>query len=440
MRRRPLHKNICRTAPILALLLPASCQVGPNALRVSQTEYSDAIQQASAEQLLLNLVRLKYRELPLILDIGTVSAQFEITHTGGVSGTLNENVGQAVSHTAATVGSGATGSFSSTAGRISGSNPDSLNLFGQFAYSERPTLTFSPLRGEDFVKRMMSPISLDTIVLLSNAGWRIDRVFRVVIQELNGIDNAGAASGPTPDIGPDFKNFVQACDAMRSLQLDRAIWLERMSVPKEMSDPISADKITPEALVDAAAAGESFRRTSDGTNYVLTKDEIRYYLRIAERETSAEALRTFRSILKLAPDQTEYELEPTRKAGHVNAAGLHTKIAVDTRSLLGVMFFLSQAIHSPPSDREAGIITKTMTKSGEPYDWSRAIGDFMDIRFDQWPPRGAAVAVRHRGYWFYIADDDLTSKSTFMLLSQVFRLQAGSGKATSPVLTLPVGR
>jgi hypothetical protein len=50
------------------------------------------------------------------------------------------------------------------------------------------------------------------------------------------------------------------------------------------------------------------------------------------------------------------------------------------------------------------------------------------------------VVARHRGHWFYIADDDETSKSTFTLLNQLFALQSGDVEETKPVLTLPVGR
>ena len=50
----------------------------------------------------------------------------------------------------------------------------------------------------------------------------------------------------------------------------------------------------------------------------------------------------------------------------------------------------------------------------------------------------AFVAIPYRGEWFYLADNDLESKSTFMLLTQLFRLQAVAAKSAGPTLTLPV--
>jgi hypothetical protein len=59
---------------------------------------------------------------------------------------------------------------------------------------------------------------------------------------------------------------------------------------------------------------------------------------------------------------------------------------------------------------------------------------------DSWRrPPDAAFSVRHRGRWFYIADGDQTTKSTFLLLANLFTLQAGEVDEVKPVLTLPVG-
>ena len=64
----------------------------------------------------------------------------------------------------------------------------------------------------------------------------------------------------------------------------------------------------------------------------------------------------------------------------------------------------------------------------------------MKIRSAPDRPKEAYVAVPYRGSWFYVADDDRRSKSTFGLLNLLFSLQAATSKGKSPVLTLPVGR
>jgi hypothetical protein len=51
-------------------------------------------------------------------------------------------------------------------------------------------------------------------------------------------------------------------------------------------------------------------------------------------------------------------------------------------------------------------------------------------------PDLALVAIPYRGQWFYLADNDLESKSTFMLLTQLFHLQAEAAKAAGAYVNL----
>ena len=64
----------------------------------------------------------------------------------------------------------------------------------------------------------------------------------------------------------------------------------------------------------------------------------------------------------------------------------------------------------------------------------------MTIHSQEKRPDNAFIAVQHRGSWFYIADDDQTSKATWGLLNILFALQSASAQGKSPLLTLPIGK
>ncbi len=404
---RPIFGSLC--------LLAAGCQVGPAALQISHAAYNEAIQRTTAEQLLLNLVRLKYREQPVFLDVGSVSAQFVFDQSGEFAGTFNEDVG------------------------AQRGNPNVLRLGGRIGYTERPTITYVPLSGKDFVQRLLSPISVETIVLLTNSGWRIDRVLRLTVQEANGLDNARRASGPTPDSAPTFAAFNHAADLLRRLQANRQVYLEYDSRPIDVSGPIAAPAMTSEAMVRAADTGTRFRQTPDGT-YVLTRDAPRLILRFASGGEESPEARELRELLHLA-ERSVYDLVPARRSrgGARDDHGLRTDIALDTRSLIGTMFFLSQGITAPQRHLADRLITQTTEANGTPFDWARLLGDLIRVHAQRTRPKDSAIAVRHRGYWFYLRDDDLNSKSTFSLLGQLFTLRAGGAAGVAPVLTLPVG-
>src|SRR5262249_36409000 len=55
-------------------------------------------------------------------------------------------------------------------------------------------------------------------------------------------------------------------------------------------------------------------------------------------------------------------------------------------------------------------------------------------------PEHAAVAVKHRGYWFYIDDRDADSKQTLTLVLVLTRVNLLGVRKGGPALTLPVGR
>ena len=107
--------------------------------------------------------------------------------------------------------------------------------------------------------------------------------------------------------------------------------------------------------------------------------------------------------------------------------------------LMGILFYLSQAVEAPAEHEEAGLVTVTADQDGRPFDWAAVTGDLLRIRATTSQPDGAAVAVRYKGHWFYIDDADLTSKSTLALLAQLFALRAGGITSPAPVLTLPIG-
>ena len=117
-----------------------------------------------------------------------------------------------------------------------------------------------------------------------------------------------------------------------------------------------------------------------------------------------------------------------------------SQVGLRCRSLLGVLYFLSQSVEVPARDVEAGLVTVTDDGLGQPFDWSKITRKVMTIHSQQSRPENAFIAVQHRGSWFYIADDDHTSKATWGLLNILFALQSASAQGKSPLLTLPIGK
>src|SRR5215469_5611751 len=116
-----------RTGLITSLLalLASGCTTGfgPRAVRSERPDYNKQIVRSADAEMLLNIVRLRYNDSPLFLELGGVVAQYSYD-----------------------------ASFAAT-GQISGSSPNSASVATGLGYSEKPTITYTPLSGEEFATR-----------------------------------------------------------------------------------------------------------------------------------------------------------------------------------------------------------------------------------------------------------------------------------------------
>ena len=111
---------------------------------------------------------------------------------------------------------------------------------------------------------------------------------------------------------------------------------------------------------------------------------------------------------------------------------------VRPRSISGLLYYLSHNVAAPSSHHHE-LVTVTKTKLGDTFDWNGTpAGRLFKIHTSEERPENAYISTHYRGHWFYIEDTNLESKSTFMLLRQLFDLQAGQSNPQVPALTLPV--
>jgi hypothetical protein len=211
-----------------------------------------------------------------------------------------------------------------------------------------------------------------------------------------------------------------------------------------VGDDIPSEKITARAMVEAAKGNFEYRKVEKTGNWRVVRKKQTPSLRVAESAKDDPDFQSVCRVFHLDATKTSFEFTVQKLDPYMKdepKKGLD-KLDLETRSLLQVLFFVANGVELPPAHIEAGIAPLTMGTDGQVFDWDQVLGGLFKVCWadGKRPPDCAHVAVRYKGYWFYIDERDRDTKATFALLVELSRLQLSTDKAGSPpVLTLPIG-
>jgi hypothetical protein len=179
---------------LVAAVLLAGCQhIGPKTVPVDRFDYSSAIADSWKQQTLLNIVKLRYMDLPVFVDVASIVAGYSMQTGVTVSGTAS-------SRTA-----------------VQG---DFLAAGAQAIYTDRPTITYVPLTGEKFLRGLITPIDPKNIFFMLQAGYAADFILGLTVEGINGVRNRSTAGGTLREADPEF---VRALQLLREVQAAGAV-------------------------------------------------------------------------------------------------------------------------------------------------------------------------------------------------------------------------
>src|SRR5262249_52622997 len=197
-------------------------------------------------------------------------------------------------------------------------------------------------------------------------------------------------------------------------------------------------RVTASALVEAAKEGLEYRPQPDGKTWVLVKRERKLFLHVNPGAEGSPELAELAGLLNLVPGLPRYDL--TVVSGGVPDPLLRpsppsTEIRLVPRSTFQAYFYLANGVEVPPEHLACGL-------AAEAPDGSQITRGLLEVHVagGHKPPPGAFVAVKHRGWWYFIDDADQASKATLVLMLALERLDFARQRVGAPVLTLPVGR
>ena len=179
-----MHRR--RDAGVAALaiagVLGGCTHLGPRTVTVDRFDYSTAIADSWKQQTLLNIVKLRYQDLPVFVDVASIVSGYSLQTGVNVGGTLSTE--RAVQ-----------GNF--------------LSAGGQAIYTDRPTITYVPLTGEKFLRGLVTPIDPKSIFSLLQSGYGADFILALTVESLNGVRNRSFAGGTVREADPEFGRVLE---------------------------------------------------------------------------------------------------------------------------------------------------------------------------------------------------------------------------------------
>lgn len=178
----------------LSMACVTSCtHIGPKTVAVDRFDYSSAIADSWKQQTLLNIVKMRYMDLPVFVDVASIVAGYSLETGLAAGGSITESTAL-------------------------GGN--SVSLSGSAKYIDRPTITYVPLTGEKFLRGLVTPIDPRNIFFMMQAGYPADFILGLTVEGLNGVRNRSGIGGVLREADPEFVRVlsllreVQAADAV----------------------------------------------------------------------------------------------------------------------------------------------------------------------------------------------------------------------------------
>jgi hypothetical protein len=322
-----------------------------------RADYSKAIASSWQRQTLLNIVKLRYLDVPVFVDVGQIVSGYSLETSVSANGGYSDG--------------------------------DLVVLGAGARFTDRPTITYVPLTGDDYLRGLLTPVRPESVFFLIQAGYPADGVLLSMVSSINGLKNEEAS---LEGVAPPSPEFLRVLHLMRQLQLAGGLGLRVETNHQTGSTSILTIRREHPASPEIAEAGRELER-----------------------------------LLDLDSDATEFKL------AFATVPANSRELAVVTRSLVQLMKVMASQADIPPEDLTEGRATPGWESVPDLPDELR----FIRIHSDKSKPADAAVAVEYRDRWFWIDDRDLKSKRSFNVIMVMFTLANTGQREGLPLITIP---
>lgn len=401
-RRRAVAAPRHRALILVVLALPSTVLLGGCASTIALDRavmgYDVTSADSVSKQLLLNIARARHNQPMHFTAISNIAATYRFTVSAGVGPAVTGDRGGLL-----------------------------LPILGSSA-EENPTISISPMQGEEFTQRLLTPFQEQKLTLLLRQGYDIDALLRLMGAQVV-LEHGGPGKVTTHFNRPSDKQgypiFRRVVAHLSAIQDRRELHVEPLSFQYTWTVP--GDSVTPESFQEIYK------------DFALTFDQNEKVYRVSKRVSGRVIITNYdpallsndeRFLLHEEAEQVPYDeilidIRPGFTGGELP---LHGRLRL--RSFHEILTFIGRGVHEEPEydvapDARSPHIGENPTRT-------------LDILEDRHAPAGDGLSIELNGFHYAVRPQPgyQWNRKVFSLLYQLFQMSVSTVVQTGPAITI----
>ena len=368
------------------------------ALDQAVVAYDTTTASSISKQLLLNIARARHNQPMHFTAISNIAATYKFTVNAGVGGAVTGDRGSLL-----------------------------VPLFGSSA-EENPTVSISPMQGDEFTQRLLTPFQEQKLTLLLRQGYDVDSLLRLMGAELRLQEKAPSkisVYNNRPSDRAGYTVFRQVVSHLSAIQDRHALYVEPLSFQRTWIVPAAA--VTPETFA-TTYKDYTLAYLADQRAYLVSK-RVNGRVMITNYDPSTLSNDERLKLHAEAEEAPVNDIYLDIRKGHVGGEyPLHGRLRL--RSFHEILTFIGRGINEEPEfDVAPHPATPPITENPV---------HTLEIMEANQIPFGVDLSVQSHGFNYAVQNQTgyQWNKKAFSLLYQLFQMSVYAEEKSGPIITI----
>ncbi|OUM00090.1 hypothetical protein [Variovorax sp. JS1663] len=360
--------------------------------------YDTTTTDSVSKQLLLNIARARRNQPMHFTSISSIAATYKFAVNAGVAAAATGDRGALL-----------------------------VPLIGSSA-EENPTISISPMQGEEFTQRLLTPFQEQKLTLLLRQGYDVDSLLRLLGGELRlQADGPGkvAIHHNRPSDQAGYVVFRRVMSHLSSIQDRHSLHVEPLHFQRSWTVP--ADAVTPETFA-SIYKDFSLNYLADKRAYLVSK-RVNGRVMITNYDPAAlpneERLQLHAEAEEAPPNDILVDIREGYTGGEFP---MHGRLRL--RSFHEILTFIGRGMEEepefdvPPDARTPSVMENPVST--------------LEISETRRSPSSADLSVEWLGYYYAVRNQDgyQWNQKAFSLLYQLFQMSVSTVAPVGPAITI----